>query len=77
MSTIFKLYDWKIPGNVEILKLSHALPFTVLLNCSATSVLTHNMAMIQPLFSSSKWNMGEMLPFFGLKMIVKSGLEFF
>ena len=34
--------------------------------------LTHNMAMIQPSFTSSKWNMGEN---FGLKMIVKSGLE--
>ena len=25
--------------------------------------LTHNMAMIQPSFTSSKWNMGEILPF--------------
>ena len=25
--------------------------------------LTHKMAMIQPSFSSSKWNMGEILPF--------------
>ena len=32
--------------------------------------LTHNMAMIQPSFTSSKWNMGEILQFF-----VKSGLE--
>ena len=24
--------------------------------------LTHNMAMIQPSFTSSKWNMGEILP---------------
>ena len=37
--------------------------------------LTHDMAMIQALFTSSKWNMDETLPFFSLKMIVKSGLE--
>ena len=35
------------------------------------------MAMIQPSFTSSKWNMGEILPFLAqnLKMMVKSGLE--
>ena len=38
--------------------------------------LTHNMAMIQPLFTSSKWNMGEILPFLA-KMMMKSGLEKF
>ena len=33
--------------------------------------MTSDMAMIQPLFASSKWNMGEL---FGLKIMVKSGL---
>ena len=31
--------------------------------------LKHNMAMIQPSFTSSKWNMGGI---FGLEMMVKS-----
>ena len=31
--------------------------------------------MIQSSFTSSKWNMGEILPFLGLKMMVKSGVK--
>ena len=40
--------------------------------CKQWATLTHNMAMIQPSFTSSKWNMGDI---FGQKMMMKSGLE--
>ena len=65
--------------NKESNGLSHPDAGTLLGPLEATVLilvtLTHNMAMIQPSFTSKKWNMGEILPFFGLKMMVKSGLE--
>ena len=37
--------------------------------------LTHSIWQIRPLFTRSVWNMGEIISIFGLKMMVKSGLE--
>ena len=45
------------------------IPLFVILSYYVLGIITHNMAMIQPSFTSSKWNMGEI---FGLKFPKKN-----